>query len=682
MKIRFVMAVVLVLSVSAGAKGIDLRSAEGSGVRVLRNFHGSPDEHGVMGRFDIKMPDFETGVYYRSGWWPAGGNRVYPEIISSQTSGSVMEGGMFLLLKQNEDRYIALLPMACGIAYSWLDSEDGVMVLKMGTHGRDEIEGDIPLYSWATASNPYQACYRAWAEALDCRIIKGNALMREQKEYPEVFEYLGWCSWEQYKGQISEKLLLGAMRDIENSGLGIRFFLVDAGHFDNKSLAPNEKFPNGYKTLTEMRKNDKIRWVGMWYAFLGSHHGITAPGDLGGVSKFMYTCNANKLLPQDNEKAAQEFYEYMINFSARDDIDFVKVDFQTDALPFYAGVSHSNPLRGLPENTGNAIGNPVSAAANAAKVFQDIVQKRMDGLINCNWHNAVSLFFSRSSVVGRCSEDYKVGNLEKAKAHLYHSYASTPWLGQIAWGDHDMFHSNDRFAGRMMAVSKAMSGAPVYLSDAPTEFVPEVIRPLCYEDGLLLRPLAPAGPLRDDLFYALGDERLYRVAAPLNNRTAAIVVYNLTGGVGDDEESLSTVITPKDYSSASAMLQPYPGPWQVPDEGLLVYDWYSGKAQKLKRGYDVSIKGFGDRLLQISPIEKGWSVIGRADKYMSAAAVEVLSVRDDAIRLRMDESGPLLIWSEKGRPGGKRVNFVDLGGGLYRGDMPRGKRDRTGVITR
>jgi hypothetical protein len=677
------LSIALVLSLGctyAAQSVIDLRAGQGSGVEVLENYSGKPDRHGTFESYLLELPGFERAVYYRSGWWPAGGNRVFPEVHTD--FNELEEGGIFILLKLKGGEYLALLPISGPIAYSWLGAHKGKLQLKMGTHGNEPIEGTIPLCSWATSANPYQACNTAWKQALNCRQIKGAALMREQKIYPEAFKYLGWCSWEHYKGRINEQNMVRAMSDIENSGIPVRFFLVDDGHFDRKSLVPNEKFPNGYKPLTDMRKADKITWVGIWYAFLGNNHGVTAPGNLGHVTKFMYECKAKKLLPVRNEKGAREFYEYVLGFAKEDDVDFLKVDFQTDALPFYAGVADANPLKGLPPDNSNATGNPVAAATNLAKVFQSVVEEQMNGLINCNWHNAVSLFNSKRSVVGRCSEDYKVGNLTKAKGHLHHSYAATPWLGQIAWGDHDMFHSNDPFAGRMMAVSKAMSGGPVYLSDEPTEFDAGIIRPLVFEDGRLLRPLAPAAPLHEDLFYEPDAGRLYRVVAPLANRAAAIVVYNLDGGTGDDEKVLSTVITPLDYAHASGMIQPYPGQWKIPAEGLLVYDWYAGKARKLAGKYEVKIRGFGDRLLQLCPIENGWSVVGRTDKYLSSNTVKLVSATVNELKIEMVESGPLAIWSERGAPKAKGITFVNAGQGLYKADMPVGQKKKIITITR
>jgi hypothetical protein len=305
----------------------------------------------------------------------------------------------------------------------------------------------------------------------------------------------------------------------------------------------------------------------------------------------------------------------------------------------------------------------------------------MEGLINCNYMITSNLFNMDKSVVGRCSEDYKVGNLSRAKGHTYHSYAAMPWLGQLAFGDHDMFHSNDKFAGRLMAVSKAMSAAPVYLSDDPKHFNADAIYPLCYQDGLLLRPMAPGTPLGEDIFYEPDTGKLLRVIAPLANKTAAIAVYNLDGGTGENEKSLATTITPNDYAAASALIQPYPGLWPIPPEGIVIYDWYNGKAAKLEKEYDVAIAGFGDRLLQLSPIQHGFSVIGRADKYLSAAAVEVISAKAGELKIKMIESGPLLIWAEHGKPKAKNIEFVHLGNALYKAEMPVGEKNKVIVIS-
>jgi hypothetical protein len=80
---------------------------------------------------------------------------------------------------------------------------------------------------------------------------------------------------------------------------------------------------------------------------------------------------------------------------------------------------------------------------------------------------------------------------------------------------------------------------------------------------------------------------VYRVIAPLSRGAASIVVYNLFHPTSD--ETIKTAVTPDDYAHASGMMQPYPGRWKAPAEGLIVYDWYAGKAQKLDKKYTFEL---------------------------------------------------------------------------------------------
>lgn len=651
-------------------QSIDFKTHENSGVKVLKGYSGNPDSLGVFEKYDLQLPDFDKGVYYNAGWWPTGSNRVYGTIVDELAIDSVNQGGMFLLLRLAEDNYLAILPMASELAYSWFDSEKDGLVMKMGTHGKGNLSGNIPLYSWSFADNPYQAAQQAWKTALD--LLPETTKMREKKDYPELFEYLGWCSWEHYKTKIDEANMIGAIEDIENSDLPIRYFLMDDGHFDRQSIQPGNNFPNGYKPLTDLRTEDKIKWMGIWYAYLGDNHGVKIPGNLGQLNEKMMKANSSILLPGDEGQLGKEFYDYFLDIAVDDQMDFVKVDFQTDPLVFYAGLEKSRATAGLPANNSNSVDNPVKATVQLSKVFQQTITDKSLPLINCNWHHTIPLFYSGESSVGRCSEDYKVGNKQKAKAHLYHSYAAMPWLGQIAWGDHDMFHSNDNFAGRMMAVSKAMSGGPVYLSDEPTDFKSEYVKPLCLEDGKLLRPLAPASPIPDDIFKPLEEEELYTAVAPLKNASVALVVQNLS----PTEGKLSTVITQKHYTSASGMIQPYSGDWKVPEEGLLVYDWYNQSGKELGEGFEVAIDGFGDRLIHLVPIRKGWAVVGRADKYLSPASYTIKDIDENSLTIEMDESGPLILWCGHKKPVADNVEFETMGNEFWKATMPTGEKGK------
>ena len=116
-----------------------------------------------------------------------------------------------------------------------------------------------------------------------------------------------------------------------------------------------------------------------------------------------------------------------------------------------------------------------------------------------------------------------------------------------------------------MALSKAMSGGPVYLSDAPDQISFSKVSPLCYDDGLIIRPLAPATVMERSVFTApLIEQVPYYVSAPLENGVAAVVIYNLCV----DSVTVSGTIDSSDYSMTGTLLQPYSGKWKLPEEGL------------------------------------------------------------------------------------------------------------------
>jgi hypothetical protein len=590
---------------------------------------------------------------------------------------------MFLLLKLEDASYMALTPMLGVSSYSWLKPHEGKLLLCIGTLGTAPVKGDMPRFAWARSKDPYAACQTAFKKALEDP--GATAQIRSEKEYPEIFEYLGWCSWEEYKCKISSDMLIESVRQIENSEVPIRYIIMDAGHQHYtahqalfgvlKSFkADPVSFPDGYGPLLDMRKDDKVKWMGVWLGHLAGSCGVSIENELGDLNASLMQVG-NRLLPKDDAASADRFYDAFIREAAAG-FDFAKVDFQSRALGYYSGAD--NPLKGV-ENNARAIANPIQAAANTSRALEQACDRHLNGLINCNGHNTPSVLNWRYSSVSRCSEDYSKGNLGAARRHIYHSYAAMPWLGQIAWGDHDMFHSNDTLAARMMAISKSMSGAPVYLSDDPAEFDPEHVWPMCYRDGELLRPLAPAAPLPECLFTdATKDGRAYKVIAPLPNQSAAIVAYNL---LDDREGVVAGSITADDYTHASAMLQPYPGKWSVPAEGLVVYDWYDNKAERIESGRSFEIKGFGDRLYLLTPIKDGWSIIGRTDKFLAPAAFEILESDGTGMTLRLKEAGPLTIWSEKGCPTAVGIEFKQIADNLYQADIAPGSGDKIIKLT-
>lgn len=650
---------------------IDLRDSVG-GVLILS------DSEGAGAKRRLILPEFgkfchvsAEGKKFR---WIGAANRMFPWVGEGEltsiykdrkpTPPTIVDPNqraMMMLFQLNDGQYLSLLPLSGEDSVAWLETQkDGSLLLGFTSEGQAPVPADstIPLLSWSVGDHVYAAIAQTWQQVIEHPEFQGEVTARVDKTYPEAFEYLGWCTWEQYRKKISESLLMGAIDGIENSGIPIRWMLIDDGHQTDVdytrmiSLTPNiEKFPNGWQPIIDRKTEDKLKWIGIWHTPHMHWNGIDSNHDIAEINPFVMPNLGFKtsLIPKDNLSDSQGFYDVFIGVLDAQGFDFLKSDNISRSLMRYTGTEnavrpHVNNLRSM-ERSCEALDMP---------------------LMLCSAQNTVGMLNTTYSSTMRTSPDYKKKKPESSKSQILQSVFNVSWLGQTLWPDHDMFHSSDENVGSAMAVTKAMSGGPIYLSDAPDDFQSEIILPLCYDDGLLIRPQAPGTPLPDSLFTdaLYEDGSVYKVIAPLNNQSCAIAVYNLN--LQDNAEA-SGVIVADDYTRASAMIQPYPGLWTLPDEGLILYDWYAKSGSKLEAtGYAFEFEGFGHKLVQLSPIQHGWSVIGRPDKYMSAATVEVLNCSDDTLTFKMHEPAPIVLYSANGTPKSDQVTFEALNDGFYK----------------
>lgn len=632
----------------------------------------------------IDLPKYSRYCWFAAeeGRWPAEVNRCLPwtgnNLQGLSRKGLNPIGGkpgkiaQFALFSLEDSRCLALLPTPGKGCVSWLKaSENGDLLLESGTLGTAPfIEKAVPRLCWAVSQSPYEACRLAWQQACLCEKLAGETALRTQKTYPEPFRYLGWCSWEQYKKDISIALLLDVVKRIKNSPLPIRWILVDDGFQQQnnlrlKSFDVNPRtFPKGWSPLLA-QKDAKIRWMGLWHCYYGLWNGIDPENDFGPAMNKGFARQGPALFPGSSAQAAQAFYNAFMGSVRQAGFDFVKIDVQS---------SYLKKLIGQP--------NPAQMNTHASQALEEACAKLKLGLINCMAHGPVNMFHTRHSAVTRCSIDYALGDANQAKSHIYQSYANTLWLGQTVWPDHDMFHSSDPNCGRLMAVSKALSGGPVYLSDAPEDFKAEYIMPLCGSSGKIYRPLAPGVPLPDSIFsnpFDAGQD--FRVAAPLPNGCAAVALYNLTR----NGNAVSSILEPGDHFQSSALLSPAEKKaWQRPADGLVYFDFYRQQGGQLNKRTEIELSGLSDRLFLLAPMVNGWAVIGRCDKYLAPCTV-LPGIRYDRkeLALTLEESGPLVVWSAGGKPASSDGTEAEtLGNNFWKFAFPATARKRTVTLTR
>lgn len=171
--------------------------------------------------YRLPLPPYQAFCWFSAdrGRWPGDGNRVLPwfgrtspgNLLDSRPNPSTAKPGdhaMFALFHLKDGNFMAVLPVAAPDSLAWLKLErDGTFFVEAGSLGTSPAKPQAVLAVTATDKDIYRACSAVWNKALSLPSIKGRTLPREKKIYPEPFKYLGWCSWEQYKKNISSKLL-------------------------------------------------------------------------------------------------------------------------------------------------------------------------------------------------------------------------------------------------------------------------------------------------------------------------------------------------------------------------------------------------------------------------------------------------------------------------------------------
>lgn len=650
----------------------------------------APDHSEGASAREIILPEFERYVHVAADSnhfrWIGASNRMFPWVGKNNLNSIYTERSpippriphpnrraLTMIFELTNGHYLTLLPLSGEASVSWLEvAEDGKLMLDYGSLGTEPIPEDtkVPLLSWYESENVYESIAKAWEIALENNEIRASGSLRAQKKYPEPLHYLGWCTWEQYHKNIDEATLVSAIDKIEQSGIPVRWFLIDDGHQDDdggflKSFEPDrEKFPNGWDPIVSRKQDDRIKWMGIWHGFLSHWNGVHIDHKMEELAPFL-TPNPKRekgLLPNDDMASSMAFYDYLVTTIKDQGFDFMKTDNVSRSTIEYYGLP--NAAKAQKENV---------LALEQACLEQGI------GLMNCSAQNTIDMLNATNSATMRTSPDYQKHNLATSKSQILQSVFNVVWLGQTLWPDHDMFHSSDEEVGEAMSITKAMSGGPIYLSDDPADFNADVIKTLCYDDGLLIRPEAPGVPLPESIFSdALYEsDKVYKTISPLKNKACAIAAYNLSVTAG---KPLTGTINEEDYTYASAMMQPFEGFWELPEEGLVIYNWKNQEGKILEEaGQSFEIDGFGVQLYHLCPIVSQWAVIGRPDKYLSPSTVEITDIQDESLTVSFPEVGPVILYSGKGTLSSDKMEFTSLGNNFYRG-TPNPGLEGTGTI--
>ncbi len=669
---------------------IEFSKLDESGLLSQKLLNVTPIE-GLLTSYDLIFPEFEKGVINKSdifSWVDGYATMGEPftnfnkfknpkyDTINTSYFAHASQLGYYLLMKLKDGRYLAVLPLVSDSVMSHLSVSQGEPKLKVTTYGTDVFNGKAPLFSYAFAADPYSATQKCWELAVDSEFCKDNVQLRAKKEYPEVFEYLGWCTWEAYEGSITESIVSQSIKNIHESSVPIRWIIVDDGYLDEKvphegakrqllSFGVNKKFPNGWKPITSLKEENGVKWIGIWRNMSGGMGGVSPEHTMNELNDNLMAKTVHRINKPSMEMvteysmivnpdaiSSEKFYTHMVNNSIEGGFDLMKVDFQTYNFWMYSGT-----------------GNAVNSVHQNNQALEAVSKANNIPLLNCISQSSVNVFNTKYSVVSRASVDIKLDNDNMRRTAQ--SFANNMWWGDVLVGDLDMYHTSNDSTAQYLTIARAVSGGPIYLSDKPEHINKQLVEPLIFNDGKIIRALAPAVPLKESLFKRIQDP-CYRVIAPTREGSCAIAVFNFS-----EQSNAQSFVSKDDYPFAAAKEQPFNGLWELPVEGLVIYDWAEKTGAELEADYLFSVERMKGKIFNIAPVNHGWAVMGRSDKYLGGCTYDIENCSNNMLDLILDESGPVIVFSRDGEPKTNAGKLVALGNGFYEIDMPVGELNKT-----
>jgi len=448
-----------------------------------------------------------------------------------------------------------------------------------------------------------------------CELLDNGLALREEKNVHDIFNYLGWCSWDAFQIRVSHRGLLEKAREFQKKNVPVRFAIIDDMWADVPSLNelppdiefgkmvtamhksslrsfegdPN-RFPNGMKAAIEDLKREGISTVGVWFPTTGYWAGLDPEGVEAELQRenTVSLDNGQIIVAPEAEKAARYFDDFCRRIREWGG-DFVKIDNQG----FHQRYENIAPIG----ESARAIQKGIDQAAD----------KHFDGaLINCMGMPSECMF-NRTSTVSRCSDDFMPESRKWFAKNILQCSYNGLLQGQFYINDWDMWWTDDEQAVKN-SICRAISGGPIYVSDKLGRTNPEILKPLCLENGKIIRPDESATPTADCL---------------LENPTVTDKIFKIRNRLGDRGVCAVFNIHAENQPVCGTLMPHETG---VADGDYIYYEYFTQKAGLLKRGesIEISLDHNDDfRLYSFIPCHQTNEIcLGRTDLFMGCGVTE------------------------------------------------------------
>jgi len=474
----------------------------------------------------------------------------------------------------------------------------------------------------------------------------GTGKLRSEKPLPDFVNDFGWCTWNSFYKEVSEDKVRQGLSSFAAGKVEPRFMILDDGWQDYRkmpsgeerlvSLAPNQKRFSGDLTPTvQLVKRDfKIHTFLVWHALLGYWGGVDGKALPGyGVKETTRSFNQAIL---DMNPTQNQSWGNAVGLVSTDRIGKFYDDYhQRLVAQGVDGVKVDN--QGMIEGVAHGMGGRGALAHDYRQALETSVTKHFSGrLINCMANSMETYYDSTSSTLMRTSTDFWPNDPESHGAHMYCNAQLGVWFGEFMQPDWDMFQS-DHVMGSFHAAGRAVSGGPVYVSDAPGKQNFDLLRKLVLSDGTILRAKYPGRPTRDCLFADVVHEPVLLKIFNFNRDCGVIGVFNSNYHPNaTDHRTISGTVSPSDIPGLKG--DDFAGYSQ--NEGKL---WRCGKNDR----NPIALAEGRWEIVSYAPVDHGVAVLGLGDKLNSTGAVSDKHWNaDGSYGITLSDGGKLVAWAE------------------------------------
>lgn len=480
---------------------------------------------------------------------------------------------------------------------------------------------------YAQGKNPSALIENCVKEAL--KLLNNGTRHISERRYPELMEYLGWCSWDSMQIRITEEGTLRKCEELKEKNIPIRWAILDDmwaeirdfynRTYDNKKQmiqlmhrssmyhfeADPIRFPNGLKHCISKMKEYGLK-VGMWYPTTGYWRGIDPEGPAYRILKdYLMETEEGYFVPDWHQDKAYGYYNTFNKFFRQCGADFVKIDKQSMIDQCYKNEA------------------PVGRVAREYHAGMEAsVGEHFDNcMINCMCMGNEDMWSRSVSPISRCSDDFQPEDAAWFTKHIMQCSYNSLLQGQFYWCDWDMWWTDDSQAAKN-SMMRAVSGGPIYVSDELERSRKEMLMPLALKDGKILRCDRPAIPTADCVTMNPVEEPFAMKLQNMAGEHGIMAVLN----INDGDCPVTAKISGRQIDGFAA------------DE-YAVYDYFDQNVVMLSgdEEFEITLKNRDEYKLYIfAPVRNGFAAIGRTDKFIAPKTIQYVHGED----IVLVEEGP------------------------------------------